>query len=117
MGSAHGFVSQRGQPSGRHSDPLNPFAKEKMAAYETYETDNDYDTMEMQNTPAAERVAKAVNPRPQIERKSSNRKMNILLAATCAILLLHLLAIGGGVAVFLKSNCGESAATTTTPPP
>ena len=27
-----------------------------MAAYETYETDKDYDTMEMQNTQAAERV-------------------------------------------------------------
>ena len=27
-----------------------------MAAYETYETDKDYDTMEMQNTSAAERV-------------------------------------------------------------
>merc|ERR1711962_1057904 len=86
----------------------------EMAAYETYETDNDYDTMEMQNTQAAKRVAKAVNPRPQIERKRSNRKMTILLAATCAILLLLLLAIGGGVAVFLKSNCGESATTTTT---
>merc|ERR1711962_781649 len=89
----------------------------EMAAYETYETDKDYDTMEMENTPAAEKVAKAVNPRPQIERKSSNRKMNILLAATCAIILLLLLAIGGGVAVFLKSNCGESAKTTTTTMP
>ena len=27
-----------------------------MAAYETYETDKDYDTMEMRNTQAAERV-------------------------------------------------------------
>ena len=27
-----------------------------MAAYETYETDKDYDTMEMENTSAAERV-------------------------------------------------------------
>ena len=27
-----------------------------MAAYETYETDKDYDTMEMQNTQAAEKV-------------------------------------------------------------
>ena len=27
-----------------------------MAAYETYETDKDYDTMEIENTPAAERV-------------------------------------------------------------
>ena len=28
-----------------------------MAAYETYETDKDYDTMEMENTSAAERVS------------------------------------------------------------
>ena len=34
--------------------------------------------------------------------------MKILLAATFAILLLLLLAIGGGVAVFLKSKFGES---------
>merc|ERR1711872_1204782 len=75
-----------------------------MATYETYETDAVYDDMDL----SPEKVAKAVNPRPKIERRSSNKKMTILLAATFAILLLLLLAIGGGVAVFLKSNFRES---------
>merc|ERR1711962_1702677 len=98
MGSAHGFVSQRGQPSGRHSDPLNPFAKEKMAAYETYETDKDYDTMEMQNTSAVVEAHVAETP---VKKKRGHKKFKIIHIAFLVVLVLL---IGGGVGLLLKSN-------------
>jgi len=69
-----------------------------MAAYETYETDKDYDTMEMQNTPAA---APEATPPVIIERKSGNKTFKIFLGV---ILVALLLLVGGGVGLLLKSN-------------
>jgi len=69
-----------------------------MAAYETYETDKDYDTMEMQNTQAAERAPAAVTP---IIKGRGHKKFKIILVAILVVLLLLL---GGGVGLLLKSN-------------
>jgi len=73
-----------------------------MAAYETYETDKDYDTMEMQNTPAA---APEATPPVIIERKSGNKTFKIFLGV---ILVALLLLVGGGVGLLLKSNLETS---------
>jgi len=69
-----------------------------MAAYETYETDKDYDTMEMQNTQAAERAPVAV---PPVMKGRGHRKFKITLVAMFLVLLLL---IGGVVGLLLKSN-------------
>jgi len=73
-----------------------------MAAYETYETDKDYDTMEMQNTPAA---APEATPPVIIERKSGNKTFKIFLGV---ILVALLLLVGGVVGLLLKSNLETS---------
>jgi len=69
-----------------------------MAAYETYETDKDYDTMEMQNTQAAERAPVAV---PPVTKGRGHKKFKIILVA---ILVVLLLLISGAVGLLLKSN-------------
>jgi len=73
-----------------------------MAAYETYETDKDYDTMEMQKTPAA---APEATPPVIIERKSGSKTFKIFLGV---ILVALLLLVGGVVGLLLKSNLETS---------
>jgi len=74
---------------------------QKMAAYETYETDKDYDTMEMENTSAAERAPVAT---PPVKKRRGHKKFKII---HIAILVVIVLLLGGAVGLLLKSYLEE----------
>merc|ERR1719153_88590 len=73
-----------------------------MAAYETYDTDKEYDTMEMETTSAAETAPVAV---PRVKKRRGHKKFKII---HIAILVILVLLLGGAVGLLLKSNLETS---------